>query len=119
KVTTEDLYGVYFGDADTGWAVGNNGTVIKIVNATQATHSVVKLSGGDAGINWNGMAFSDDGLRGIAVGNGAANAAKIYRTTNGGSTWTAMALPGGLTNQTLNGVSVPRSNANGTAAYIC
>jgi photosystem II stability/assembly factor-like uncharacterized protein len=121
-VTNKNLYGVFFADANTGWAVGDEGTVIRITNATTVAPAVTKLSGGDAGINWNALSFSDDGKRGIAVGNGAGNAAKIYRyltDKKGVSTWTAMALPAGLTIETLNGVSVPRTNAAGTVAYIC
>jgi photosystem II stability/assembly factor-like uncharacterized protein len=119
-VTGENLYGVFFMDQDHGWIVGDKGTVLRTVNASSATGPwLTKISGGDAGIFWNALSFSDDGLRGVAVGNGAANAAKIYRTINGGAIWTPMANPAGLTNQNLNGVSVPRTGAAGTTAYIC
>lgn len=118
-ITTENLHGVHFRDQDRGWIVGDKGTVLRVLSAS-STPVVQKVSGGEAGIGWNAMSFSDDGLRGIAVGNlTSGNNARIYRTTNGGGSWSAMALPGGLTTDTLYGVSVPRTPANGATAYIC
>jgi photosystem II stability/assembly factor-like uncharacterized protein len=119
-VTSENLYSVVFIDNDHGWIVGDKGTVLITSNGTASTGPWwTKISGGDATISWNALSFSDDGMRGIAVGNGAGNAAKIYRTTDSGQTWSKMTNPGGLTTQTLYGASVPRSSGLGTTAYIC
>lgn len=120
-LTTENLYGIFFMDQDRGWIVGDKGTVLLTGSATASTGPwLTKVSGGEAGIAWNALSFSDDGQRGIAVGNLTTGGnARIYRTTNGGSSWSPMALPGTLTNQTLYGVSVPRGNGFGTTAYIC
>jgi photosystem II stability/assembly factor-like uncharacterized protein len=117
-VTTENLYAVYFTDNDHGWIVGDNGTVLHTVNGSAATGPWwAKINRGDAGINLNAAAFNDYGSRGIAVGNAAAgNAAKIYRTMDGGATWAPM--PSTLGTQNLLGASVPRFGA-GTFAYIC
>jgi photosystem II stability/assembly factor-like uncharacterized protein len=118
-LTTENLHGVHFRDQDRGWIVGDKGTVLRVTSAS-STPSLQKLNGGEAGIAWNAMAFSNDGQRGIAVGNlTSGNTARIYRTTNGGASWSAMALPAGLTTETLYGVSVPRTSGNGATAYIC
>jgi len=117
-VTSENLYGVYFADNDHGWIVGDKGTILKTSNGSAATGPWwTKIDRGDAGININAASFTDDGQRGIAVGNAVAGlAAKIYRTTDGGATWTAS--PSSLGTQILRGASVPRSGA-GTFAYIC
>lgn len=115
-LTTENLYSVYFADANNGWIVGDKGTVLRTTNGSTAG-TWTKINRGDAGINWNAVSFTNDGQRGIAVGNAAAgNASKIYRTIDGGTTWTAMASA--LTTQNLLGASVPRSGA-GTFAYVC
>jgi photosystem II stability/assembly factor-like uncharacterized protein len=117
-VTSENLYAVYFADNDHGWIVGDKGTILKTSNGSAASGPWwSKINRGDAGINLNAASFTDDGQRGIAVGNAAAgNAAKIYRTIDGGATWTPMSSS--LTTQNLLGASVPRSGA-GTFAYLC
>jgi photosystem II stability/assembly factor-like uncharacterized protein len=117
-VTSENLYGVYFADNDHGWIVGDKGTILKTSNGSAAAGPWwTKINRGDAGININAASFTDDGQRGIAVGNAAAGlAAKIYRTTDGGATWTPSSSS--LGTQILRGASVPRSGA-GTFAYIC
>jgi photosystem II stability/assembly factor-like uncharacterized protein len=119
----ENFYAVHFISRDLGWAVGDKGTVFRTVNGS-GTGTWTRVSSGDAGINWNALSFSDDGVRGVAVGNqNGTNTAKIYRTINAGVTWTSMTLPTGpnlaLTTQSVNGVSVPRTALDGTTAYIC
>jgi photosystem II stability/assembly factor-like uncharacterized protein len=79
-----DLYGVFFADADTGWAVGAQGTILHTANA---------------GALWAAQPSSTTDIlqrvqfvstsRGWAVGlNGT-----ILSTTNGGSTWTQSQRP--------------------------
>lgn len=119
----ETFYAVHFVNRDFGWAVGDKGTVYRTTTGS-TTGTWTPVSSGDAGINLNALSFSDDGQRGVAVGNAASgNAAKIYRTIDGGVHWTSMTLPTGpnlaLTTENVNGVSVPRTTLDGTTAYIC
>jgi photosystem II stability/assembly factor-like uncharacterized protein len=106
-VTPEDLYSVSFGDETTGYAVGDNGTVLKTTNG--GTTWVVISKG--AVNNFNAAAFTDDGVNGIAVGDGGA----VYRTLNSGTTWTTMGAPAGANN--LFGASIPRGAP--TTAFLC
>jgi photosystem II stability/assembly factor-like uncharacterized protein len=108
--TTENLYGVYFVDNDHGYAVGDQGTVLKISNASTGT-TWTKMTSGTPAIAFNAASFTDDGVKGIAVGNGGA----IFRTTDGGLTWSPMTSP---TAQNLLGASVPPGGA-GTYAFAC
>jgi photosystem II stability/assembly factor-like uncharacterized protein len=110
--TTENLYGVSFVSNDFGYAVGDKGTVLKITNASSG-NTWTKISNGDAGITFNAASFTDDGKKGIAVGNGGA----IYRTLNGGTNWTQM-VPAGAVGYDLLGAAVPPGGA-GTYAFAC
>ena len=76
-VAFNNLYGTYFVDANTGWAVGASGTVIKTM---------------DAGQTWEAKIIGPDELRSIyaidantawTVGSSGA----IYATTDGGAMW--------------------------------
>jgi len=116
-LTTENLYSVYFADANIGWAVGDKGTVLKTTNGSSPTGPWwTRMDYGAVGINWNALSFTEDGKRGIAVGNATSgvNTARIFRTINGGATWTAMTT--GIASQTLLGASVPPV---GKVAYVC
>ena len=120
-LTTENLHAVFFKGENHGWIVGDKGTVLRTTNAASDIGPWwSKKTYGVPGINWNAASFSDDGVRGVVVGNAAAgNGAIIFRTLDGGASWSSMANPVGLTTQNLLGVSVPRNNGAGTTAYIC
>lgn len=79
--TNADLHSVYFCDAALGWAVGDNGVIIKTT---------------DSGINWkkqnsgvsdklNSVYFLD-----INVGWAVGDNGTILKTTNGGLSWYAL-----------------------------
>ena len=87
--TTESLQSVYFTDANTGYAVGNPGTVLKTT---------------DAGDNWfsqtiptteilHYVLFTDVNTGYIASGVYASFAGNLFKTTNGGNSWNAQILP--------------------------
>ena len=82
------LYSVRFVDANTGWAVGVNGTIIKTTNG--GTNWVPQTSGTTDTlrsvffVNANvGYAVGGSGIPGGMWGD-------FLRTTNGGATWTLM-----------------------------
>lgn len=109
-LTTQDLYSVSFVNKDIGYAVGNNGVVLKTTNgSTAGTWSII--SKGDATVAFNAVAFRDDGVRGIAVGDNG----RIFRTLDGGVNWSSMTAGPG---PNYLGASVPRTGA-GTFAYVC
>lgn len=91
--TTEDLWGVSAVDANTAWAVGDNGTILKTI---------------DGGVTWNSQKSGvTDYLRGVvavdsktawAVGDNGA----ILKTEEGGATW--ISQPSG-TSVLLHGIS--------------
>ncbi len=114
--TTEDLYDVTYGDANTVYAVGNNGVVVKSSNATAtpAANVTWTLKTGPA-VNptatFNAVDFRSDGLVGLAVGNTGA----LFRTLDGGATWTS--FNGGIGGATLTAVSSPRAGS-GTVAFV-
>jgi len=110
STVTDNLYAVSFADENTGYAVGDNGVVVKTVNGGTTW---TKISKGDA-VNFNAAAFTDDGTKGIAVGDGGV----VYRTLDGGTTWTLNATIAGTPNPNLLGVSIPRAGAL-TTAYLC
>ncbi|MGH7595302.1 MAG: YCF48-related protein, partial [bacterium] len=78
--TTNVLYSVYFTDANTGWAAGEVGTILKTTNGgstwsaqTSGTTDILRsLYFTDANTGW---AVGGDGT--------------ILKTTNGGNTWAA------------------------------
>jgi photosystem II stability/assembly factor-like uncharacterized protein len=109
--TTQNLYGVFFVDNDHGYAVGDKGTVLKISNGSTGTLWTT-VSRGTPLINFNAASFTDDGVKGIAVGDGGA----IVRTLDGGLHWTDMSS-GAITDQLL-GAAVPPGGL-GTYAFAC
>ncbi len=85
--TNQTLNSVYFTDANTGYAVGTSGTILKTMNG---------------GLNWNlqttgttdalfSVFFINTNI-GYAVGGGATNST-ILKTINGGINWTAQISP--------------------------
>lgn len=103
----EDLYSIAMIDNNNGFIVGDKGTVLKM----SAGGPWTKISKGDAGITFNAASFTDDGMKGIAVG----DTGKIYRTIDGGTNWTSLTSG---TGENLLGAAVPRTGT-GTTAYVC
>ena len=77
--TSNDLYSVYFPDVNTGYVVGERGTILKTTDGgtlwTQLNSGTVK--------NLNSVSFTDLNT-GYIVGDSGC----ILKTINGGSTWT-------------------------------
>jgi photosystem II stability/assembly factor-like uncharacterized protein len=96
------LCGVSFTDANTGTAVGYNGTILRTTNGGASWTS---QSSGTMSLLY-GVSFTDAN-NGTAVGDNGT----ILRTTNGGASWTSQ-LSG--TTTSLMGVSFTDAN-NGTA----
>ncbi len=108
-VTTANLYSISMANNDVGYAVGDGGVILKTTNAS-TTGTWTKISRGTAGISFNAAMFTDDGVRGLAVGNGG----NLFRTLDGGNTWTSMAS---TTGNNLLGVCVSRFGTG--FAYAC
>lgn len=115
--TTEDLYDVTFGDMNTVYAVGNNGIVVKgtnasIANPASVVWSVMTKPATNPTVTFNAVDFRSDGVTGLAVGNAGA----LYRTLDGGATWTAF---GSVATNGLNltTVSIPKTGS-GTVAFV-
>lgn len=104
---TENLWSISMLDNNNGYIVGDKGTVLKMTGGGPWT----KISRGDAGVVFNAASFTDDGVKGIAVG----DAGKIYRTVDGGANWTSL---NSGTGANLLGAAVPRTGS-GTTAYAC
>lgn len=115
--TGETLYGVYFVDINTGYAVGNLGTVIKTVNGGNLWTLAASAGGatlrdvyfidtvrgwtvGDNGIymtidgagSWSGpintgIAFNTVKFTTNTTGFAGSQNGNLYRTTDGGATW--------------------------------
>lgn len=103
--TAEDLYDVVFVDANNGYAVGNNGMVVKTTNG--GTTWTVATAGTMETIN--AVCFDPSGVVGVAAGDNGF----VYRTLNGGATWSSEDLG----TMKWTGVSIPPGNFN--VAYIC
>jgi len=79
--TTNSLYGSYFVDANTGWAVGRNGTILKTTNG--GTNWTAQTSGRTS---WLYDIHFVSSTTGWVVG---YTGGTILKTTNGGTNWTA------------------------------
>ncbi len=77
--TTNDLFGVFFTDANTGTAVGQSGTILRTTDG--GTIWAPQTSGTTEFIK--GIFFTD-----ANTGTIGANQGTILRTTDGGTTWT-------------------------------
>jgi len=101
--TSYALSGVCFADAATGYAVGENGTILKTTNA---------------GMTWIPVSLrTNDWLRGVNAYDPQHVAAVsenggFFQTSNGGSSWTELSLPG---NPFMSGVSMLGPNSG----WIC
>jgi photosystem II stability/assembly factor-like uncharacterized protein len=80
-----NLHSVFFTDANTGYAVGDSGTILKTNNAGT---SWITLPSGTTK-NLYSVQFPEANI-GYAVGGNAYQAGIILKTTNGGTTWSAL-----------------------------
>lgn len=81
--TTNDLHDVQFIDSQTGWVVGENGTILKTTNGGTSWSSQT------SGLSQDLYAvFFINASTGWACG----DAGKILKTTDGGSTWSPQSL---------------------------
>jgi alpha-tubulin suppressor-like RCC1 family protein len=100
-----NLNGIHFVNETHGWAVGDNGTIIR---TTDGGNTWVKQTPpvGLTGTTFNSVHFINDSgsYKGWAVGNGG----KIIYTANGGTTWTEQVQS--ATSANLTGVSFPTTS---------
>ena len=82
--TTNHLYSVYFTDANTGYAVGYNGTILNTINA--GANWFPQISGTT---NFLNSVYFTDVNTGYAVGGDGYSVGTILNTSNGGTNWTA------------------------------
>lgn len=78
--TTEDLHAVAFIDSDTGWVGGENGVILKTDGTGGATWVKQTTNVTDGEIS--AIHFRD-----VNKGWATDNAGRIFRTTDGGTTW--------------------------------
>ena len=81
RVTTRNLYDVYFNNINLGWAVGADGTIIHTEDGSSASPAWA-IQESNTVNNLNGVWFSD-GSSGYAVGDNGI----ILHTNNGGAGW--------------------------------
>lgn len=81
-----------FIDANTGWAAGSGGTILKTTDGgahwVSQIPSATCMSVTGSGCNLNAVSFVD-----ASNGWAAGDYGTIWRTSNGGSSWTAKTLP--------------------------
>lgn len=103
---SSDLYAVTFAvDGQTGWAVGQYGTILKTTNGGETweqPESVVRSP------ILNSVTFADDALRGWAVG----WLGTILKTTDGGNNWRPV---DSTTSETLTSVTFTGDGVTGWA----
>ena len=108
--TTYNLHGVFFTDANTGNAVGDNGTILRTTDG--GTNWTMQLSGITS---WRGVYFVNANT-GSAVGwdytSESSGVSVIKRTTNGGNNWFHQSCP--IINILISSVSFTDANT-GTA----
>lgn len=106
---------VYLPGTTTAVAVGNNGTILKFtLNGDGSGYSLSDLSVGGADI-FNSVSFSDT-QNGWIVSNGA----RIYRTANGGQTWSLQNNPSAQPLKRVRATAAGRVwavGANGTIIF--
>lgn len=106
--TGVDLYDVVFVDANNGYAVGNDGVVVKTTNGG-TTWTVI--TGGTLD-TFNAVSFTPDGQVGVAVGDNG----RVVRTVNGGASWTP--FTNNPPNVRYTGVSIPAGGSR-NIVYVC
>lgn len=110
------LLGVQFLNANVGYAVGNNGAFVK---TTDGGATWTYLSGptgpmSSSGVPINNLRFFDVN-NGWLIGNPInATTDYIFKTTDGGLTWTPATVPAGILNKSLNGIDFV-----GNTGYVC
>lgn len=102
QIPTQNIRAIYFVDSDYGWFVGDNGTVRKSIDGGTTwltTHQTAAASQtGTPYTKTLRSVYFIDRNNGYAVGDTAATAVDpsgksyLMRTTDGGTTWTRVAL---------------------------
>ncbi len=106
--TTNDLRSVYFVDENTGWVVGDNGTIGKTVNGgVNWTANISPVS-----VNLRSVKFLNS-TNGVACGDGG----KVIYTIDGGALWREYVTP---TTKTLLAIDMKGNNviATGIDGFI-
>lgn len=115
--TFENLNAVQFPDANTGYAVGNAGVVLKTTNGGQ---NWTTLSTGSFGTNYS--VFFTSATTGFVGTNTTYNSAggKFLKTTNGGTTWDSITFSNNSScgNNAINSIYFV-SATTGYAALVC
>lgn len=93
--TIEDLNSLYFFNTETGYAAGNNSTLLKTTNGG---YPWFPLNTGFSNIHFKSIQFYDDNTGYIIGSNGF-----VARSTNGGNTWSQQSSQ---TSQSLNGINI-------------
>lgn len=104
--TSENLYDVTFLNDQVGYAVGDNGMVVKTTDGGATPWTVVTGGRLDA---VNAVSFDAGGTVGVAVGDNGY----VYKTLNGGAFWSSVNLGA----MKWTGVCIPPGNPN--TAFIC
>ncbi len=108
--TTDNLRDIYFLNANTGWAVGEGGTILKTTNGgtTWVTQKIISNA------FLIGCYFVDSNTGWVSGDAG------VFKTTDGGATWSPQTGPYGLTkvyfNDKNNGWTV--GGRDGSTPYI-
>jgi photosystem II stability/assembly factor-like uncharacterized protein len=113
--TAVNLYDVWFADADHGFAVGDNGVVVRTVNgSTTSGLPTWTMVPGPASptATFNAVDVTASGVVGLTVGSNST----LVRSTDSGTTWLpfTMSLSGG---KNLTAVAIPRLGS-GTVAFV-
>jgi len=105
--TNQWLNSVYFANANTGYAVGDHGTILKTTNG--GTNWVALLSGTN---QWLNSVYFADANTGFAVGGSTRSI--ILKTTNGGNNWVVWSSG---TNEWFRSVYFTDTNTGYTVGY--
>lgn len=98
---TQDLYGIFFIDANNGWAVGDAGTIIHTTNGGSSWEKQTSGSLED----FSAVVFFDVNSGWVTGSNGI-----ILHTTNGGTNWVSQANPLSGKSSTIKGLSFVDAN---------
>ncbi|MEK6536112.1 MAG: YCF48-related protein, partial [Actinomycetota bacterium] len=97
SVQGNTMRSVSFIDANTGWAAGDAGTVLKTTDGGASWIARIPSPNSCAGVSPYGNGCNLKGISFIDASTGWAAGAygTIWKTINGGTSWTAQSLPGG------------------------